>query len=169
MRATLSLYGYTEGDPINKVDPTGYASRWVRIRYYKVTAADERLHRIPRRIANGIAIAVAVSPAGRTKPGATIAIFAAGFAGGHALRAIREGDFITTEVLHPGRIIRNRQGQTFYEVQRRTVLRRARVSGSVVTTYNRSTQRIQVSARFNPNQQSRTPDRILAPRGVRLR
>jgi len=26
LRATLSLYGYTEGDPINKVDPSGYTS-----------------------------------------------------------------------------------------------------------------------------------------------
>ena len=29
LRATLSLYGYTEDDTINKVDPTGYASRRV--------------------------------------------------------------------------------------------------------------------------------------------
>jgi len=27
LRAILSLYGYVEGDPINKVDPTGYSSR----------------------------------------------------------------------------------------------------------------------------------------------
>jgi len=26
LRATLSLYGYTEGDPINKVDPSGYVA-----------------------------------------------------------------------------------------------------------------------------------------------
>jgi len=35
LRATLSLYGYCEGDPINKVDPSGYSStrrsRWVTL------------------------------------------------------------------------------------------------------------------------------------------
>ena len=30
LRATLSLYGYTEGDPMNKVDPTGYRSARIR-------------------------------------------------------------------------------------------------------------------------------------------
>ena len=53
LRATLSLYGYTEGDPINKIDPSGYSSRgvWVNVTTTRRFTRDEVQNRNIQRIA----------------------------------------------------------------------------------------------------------------------
>jgi len=61
LRATLSLYGYTEGDPINKVDPSGYASWWILSRR-KVTTADINRRALTSATRNAISLGFGFVP-----------------------------------------------------------------------------------------------------------
>jgi len=71
LRATLSLYGYCEGDPINKVDPSGFSSWWVLAKH-RVSAGEVRLQRINAGILWGLG--VGFSAVGLAISGGTLAV-----------------------------------------------------------------------------------------------
>ena len=63
LRATLSLYGYCEGDPINKVDPSGYAS-WRTLAVRMVTRQDMNRAAISGAVSHGLSFGFGFIPIG---------------------------------------------------------------------------------------------------------
>ena len=124
LRATLSLYGYCEGDPINKVDPSGYASWWTLSRR-KVTTADINRRALTSATRNAISLGFGAVPLAGTAVSAGFTVWSvASRVYNRVENRMQRGDVIRMRIRRHANLAPSSHQNGQWAVNRRLELRR---------------------------------------------